>query len=73
MANFKILRNFLDSMVGKYYPGIDMCIYREHTPIFRYQAGYSDMENKIPVDPKSLYYLFSCFKVKRNIFNFRIN
>lgn len=62
MADFKILRDLLDTMVGKYYPGIDMCIYKEHKPIFRYQAGYSDMENKIPVDPKSLYYLFSCSK-----------
>lgn len=62
MLDFKNLRNLLDSMVGKYYPGIDMCIYREHKPVFRYQAGYSDVENKIPVDPTALYYLFSCTK-----------
>ena len=62
MANFKLLRNLLDNMVGKYYPGIDMCIYQEHKPIFRYQAGYSDWENKKPVDPQSLYYMFSCTK-----------
>ena len=62
MLDFKNLRNLLDSMAGKYYPGIDMCIYREHKPVFRYQTGYSDVENKIPVDPTSLYYLFSCTK-----------
>ena len=62
MIDFKNLRVMLDGMVGKYFPGVDMCIYREHKPIFRYQSGYSDTENKIPVDPKSLYYLFSCTK-----------
>ncbi len=62
MADFKNLKKLLDDMAGKYYPGIDMCIYREHKPIFRYQAGYSDVENKIPVNPNSLYYMFSCTK-----------
>lgn len=61
--DFKNLRNLLDEMAGVYYPGIDMCIYKEHKPIFRYQAGYSDIESKTPVDPNALYYLFSCSKV----------
>lgn len=60
--NFDKMKKLLDSMAGKYYPGIDMCIYREHKEIFRYQAGYSDIENKKPVNPDSLYYLFSCTK-----------
>ena len=62
MIDFKKLRVMLDGMVGKYFPGVDMCIYREHKPIFRYQTGYSDFEKKIPVDPTSLYYMFSCTK-----------
>ena len=60
--DFKNLRNLLDEMAGVYYPGIDLCIYKEHKPIFRYQAGYSDIESKRPVDPNALYYLFSCSK-----------
>ncbi len=60
--DFKNLRNLLDEMAGVYYPGIDMCIYKEHKPIFRYQAGYSDIESKRKVDPDALYYLFSCSK-----------
>ncbi len=60
--DFKNLRNLLDEMAGVYYPGIDMCIYREHKPVFRYQAGYSDIESKQKVDPNALYYIFSCTK-----------
>lgn len=60
--NFDNMKKLLDSMSGKFYPGIDMCIYREHKPIFRYQAGYSDIENKTAVNPDAQYYLFSCTK-----------
>ena len=30
--------------------------------VFRYQAGYDDIEKKTPVNPKALYYLLSCSK-----------
>lgn len=60
--NFENLKMLLDEMAGVYYPGIDMCIYKEHKQVFRYQAGYSDVKNKIKVNDKALYYLFSCTK-----------
>ena len=62
MINFENLKELLDEMAGKFYPGIDMCIWQNHKQIFRHQSGYSDVENKIPVNPKGLYYLFSCTK-----------
>lgn len=62
MINFEYLKELLDEMAGKYYPGIDMCIWQNHKQIFRHQSGYSDVENKIPVNPKGLYYFFSCTK-----------
>lgn len=60
--NFDDLKNALDSMNGKYHPGIDILIHQDSKEIFRYQTGYSDVENKIPVDPNALYYMFSCTK-----------
>lgn len=60
--DFSDLKNLLDKMAGKYYPGIDISIYREGKEIFRHQAGYGDVENKKPVDPNAMYYLFSCTK-----------
>lgn len=56
------MEQLLDSMAMKYYPGIDMCVYKEHKEIFRYQAGYSDIEKKTPVNPNAQYYMFSCTK-----------
>lgn len=60
--NFTLMEKLLDSMAMKYYPGIDMCVYKNHKEIFRYQAGYSDIESKTPVNPNAMYYLFSCTK-----------
>ena len=62
MINFDNLKELLDEMAGKFYPGIDMCIWQNHKEIFRYQAGYSDVEKKAAVNPDGLYYLFSCTK-----------
>lgn len=60
--NFKNMEKLLDSMAMKYYPGIDMCVYKEHKEIFRYQAGYSDIDKKLPMNSKAQYYMFSCTK-----------
>ena len=60
--NFENLKATLDRYVGKYYPGIDMCVHHKGKEIFRYQAGYSNHETKTPVDPNALYYIFSCTK-----------
>lgn len=60
--NFTDLKATLDRNVGKYYPGIDMCVHYKGKEIFRYQAGYSNSETKAPVDPDAPYYVFSCTK-----------
>ena len=60
--NSENLKKLLDDMAGVYYPGVDLCIYHKHREVFRYQAGYSDVKNKIPVDPNAMCYLFSCTK-----------
>lgn len=60
--DFTDLKATLDRNVGKYYPGVDMCVHYKGKEIFRYQAGYSNSETKTPVDPDALYYIFSCSK-----------
>ena len=60
--NFENLKATLDRYVGVHYPGIDMCVHHKGKEIFRYQAGYSNIEKKIPVDPNALYHIFSCTK-----------
>ena len=55
--DFTDLKATLDRCVGKFYPGIDVCVHHKGKEVFRYQAGYSDAENKIPVNPNALYYI----------------
>ena len=60
--NFTDLKATLERCAGKFYPGIDVCVHHKGKEVFRYQAGYSDVENKIPVNPDALYYIYSCSK-----------
>ena len=60
--NFDNLKATLERNVGKYYPGIDVCVHHKGKEVFRYQAGYSNSETKAPVNPDALYYVFSCTK-----------
>jgi len=59
---FDNLKATLERNVGKYYPGVDIIIHHEGKEVFRYQAGYSNLETKAPVNPDALYYIFSCSK-----------
>lgn len=43
-------------------PGCDVLIMREHREVFRYQCGYSCIEDQTPVMGKERYYLYSCTK-----------
>ena len=60
--DFTDLKATLDRCVGKFYPGIDMCVHHRGKEVFRYQTGYHNSETKQPVDPNALYYIFSCTK-----------
>ena len=61
--NFQLMTDLLDRMAGKYYHGIDMCIYKNGKEVYRKQAGVGEVETGKPVDPDAMYYLFSCSKV----------
>ena len=61
--NFQLMTDLLYRMAGKYYHGIDMCIYKNGKEVYRKQAGVGEVETGKPVDPDAMYYLFSCSKV----------
>ncbi len=62
IMDFTPLKNVLDDITAWRIPGADIAVMKDNEVVFRYQAGYSDLENKIPVSPDDLYYLFSASK-----------
>ncbi len=63
-TGFKDLERFMDSAATQIdVSGIDCIVYQDHQEIFRYSAGYSDIENKVPVARNALYNIYSASKV----------
>ncbi|MBQ8404630.1 MAG: beta-lactamase family protein [Clostridia bacterium] len=60
--NFTPVKSVMDDITAWNIPGCDIAIMKDNELVFRYQAGYSDLENKIPVKGDELYYLFSATK-----------
>lgn len=60
--DFTPLKNVMDEITAWRIPGADIAVIKDNEVVFRYQAGYSDLENKKPVSPDELYYLFSASK-----------
>ena len=50
--------NFLEMGV----PGFDFAVYKDGECIIRYMNGFSDLENKIPINGNERYYIYSCSK-----------
>ena len=61
--NFKKLEEFLDHITSWRIPGCDCTIHIGYDEVFRYQSGYADIENKIPMTPDRTYFLYSVGKV----------
>ncbi len=62
--NFDILKNTLDLIVKEYHtPGVDCIVSKDHKEIFRYFAGFSDIENNVTVKGNELYFIFSMTKM----------
>lgn len=53
----------LDSFTEMGTPGYDCVVYRKGECVFRHFSGYSDAVNKIPMNGKEVYNLYSCSKV----------
>lgn len=61
--NFKKLEEFLDHITSWRIPGCDCTIHIGYDEVFRYQSGYADIENKIPMTSDRTYFLYSVGKV----------
>jgi len=59
---FSDLKEFLDSFLPMGVPGFDMIIYQHGKCVWRYQNGYSDYENKVPVKGNERYNIYSASK-----------
>ncbi len=63
-SSFNELRHFMDTTIPQLgVSGIDCIIYRDHREIFRHAAGYSDIENGIPISPGTIYNIYSATKI----------
>ncbi len=60
---FKNLKAFMDDMAKNHTVGNDCEVYIDGKSVFRYFSGYSDWENKIPLNGNELYNIYSCSKV----------
>lgn len=59
---FTETKKFCDALVAGGVPGLDIAVYQQGKPIFRYQSGCRDLENKIKMDGKERYNIYSCSK-----------
>lgn len=64
MYTFSDLKNYLDTiLVREKVPGFDCKVLHHGKEVFRYYAGYSDKENKIPMNGKEMFFLYSASKI----------
>ena len=49
IMDFTPLKNVLDEITAWRIPGADIAVIKDNEVVFRYQAGYSDLENKKPL------------------------
>ena len=56
------IKAFCDSLLKLGLPGFDLSVYHKGRSVIRYMNGYSDLENKIPVQGNERYNLYSCSK-----------
>lgn len=59
---FTETKKFCDALVAGGVPGLDIAVYQQGKPIFRYQSGCRDLENNIKMDGKERYNIYSCSK-----------
>lgn len=61
--DFTNLRRFFDNMALKHTPGNAVEFYLNGESVFRYEAGYSNLESKTPLNGKEMYNIYSCSKI----------
>lgn len=61
--DFNNLKRFMDNMALTRTPGNAVEVYLNGKSVFRYEAGYSDLESKTPLNGKEMYNIYSCSKI----------
>lgn len=56
-------KRFCDSFLDLDVPGFDLAVYKGGECVLRYMNGYSDLENKVKMNGKERYNIYSCSKV----------
>lgn len=57
------LKLFMDEMAAERTPGNAIEVYLGGKKVFQYAAGYSDLENRIPLTGEEMYNIYSCSKI----------
>ncbi len=61
--DFTNLKNFMDHLTSWRIPGNDCSVFLGYDEVFRYQSGFSDMENNIKMDGDRMFNIYSCSKI----------
>lgn len=59
---FDATKEFCDSLLFYGLPGFDLIVYHQGNCVLRYQNGFRDLENRIPMNGKERLNLYSCSK-----------
>ncbi len=59
---FKDLISVLNKFIELGVPGNDCAVYHKGELVLRYMAGYSNLEDKIPINGNEMYNVYSCSK-----------
>ena len=61
--DFAPMKDFMDHLTDWRIPGNSIVMYHQGKEVFRYNSGYADLENKIPMQGNELFNIYSCTKV----------
>ena len=53
--DFTPVKSVMDDITAWNIPGCDIAIMKDNELVFRYQAGYSDLENKVKMNGRERY------------------
>lgn len=57
------LRKFMDMITGWRIPGADCAVYYKGKKLFRYRAGFSDLEKQVRISKDQVYFIYSATKI----------
>ena len=61
--NFEKMKDFMDRLTAWIIPGNSVSVCVNNEEVFKYQSGYADLENKIPMTEDKMLNIYSCSKV----------